>query len=214
MTSYILYRYLRAELKLKYIHKCRTVAIITLDSRPEHEAKVWVKHLLTNTGILATPMQIRFLCVRNSNVQIKWITALYLLLDRCNSYLVERGWYQISHSFQKRKTETHPAFVCDMELVRICIVKSKQRRSIILSVLNVNQGWFVLQPSRSGVRQSQRKKVTLRRQRNAPRDAVIWDYWAEQSTYHIAISLSLGSHYCQKGAASAGCAETAAYLFH
>lgn len=42
---------------------------------------------------------------------------------------------------------------------------------------------------------------------------MIWDYWAEESTYHIAISLSLGSHYCQKGAASTGCAETTTYLF-
>lgn len=42
---------------------------------------------------------------------------------------------------------------------------------------------------------------------------MIWDCWAEEPTYHLAISLSLGSHYCQKAAACAGCAETATYPF-
>lgn len=35
--------------------------------------------------------------------------------------------YQIPHSLQKGMTEMHPAYVCDLERVRLCIVESKQK---------------------------------------------------------------------------------------
>lgn len=85
---------------------------------------------------------------------------------------------------------------------------------LLLSALNVNRGWFVLQPWRSRVTQSQSWKWLSEDRRNALRDAVVWDYWAGESAYHIAISLFFTSYSCQKRAASTGCAEaTNSYLF-